>query len=125
MAARQGPEVDPSTPFDSQLREQDTGPIVIANTFLVPEGSMDKFMEQWRKTALFMKSCPGHISTQMHRGISGSNAMLNVSVWESTEALRAAHTSPQFMAGLKEYPDGSESRAHIYHKMAVDGVCIA
>lgn len=118
-------DLDPSTPFQSQLLSQDKGPVVLVNTFVVPAGGMEKFLERWQDTATYMKRCPGHISTQLHRGIAGSNALLNVSVWESAQALLQAHASPEFHEKIKDYPDGTVSSPHLFQKVAVDGVCVA
>lgn len=117
-------DLDPSTPFQSQL-SQGTGPVILVNTFIVPKGGMDKFLELWRVTAEYMKNCPGHITTQLHRGIGGSNALVNVAVWESTDALLHAHANPEFREKIKDYPDGTVSCPHIYQKVAVEGVCVA
>jgi heme-degrading monooxygenase HmoA len=118
-------DLDPSTSFQSQLLTQDKGPVVLVNTFVVPKGGMEKFLERWQDTAKYMKRCPGHVSTQLHRGIAGSNALVNVSVWESAQALRQAHENPEFREKVKDYPDGTVSSPHMFQKVAVDGVCVA
>jgi heme-degrading monooxygenase HmoA len=37
-----------------------------------------------------MKRQPGFISTQLHRGIADSDALLNYALWESVEHFRQA-----------------------------------
>ncbi len=86
---------------------------------------MDRFLELWQVTAGYMSRCPGHIATQLHRGIGGSRALVNVAVWESAEALLQAHANPEFSEKIKDYPDGTVSCPHIYQKVAVKGVCVA
>jgi heme-degrading monooxygenase HmoA len=118
-------DLDPSTPFQAQLLTQDQGPVVLVNTFVVPTGGMETFLELWQETAKYMKRCPGHVSTQLHRGIAGSNALVNVSVWESAQTLRQAHANPEFRDKIKGYPDGTVSSPHLFQKVAVEGVCVA
>jgi heme-degrading monooxygenase HmoA len=86
---------------------------------------LDKFLALWQATATYMKRCPGHVATQLHRGIGGSNALVNVSVWESAEALRHAHADPEFREKIKDYPQGTVSCPHLFQKVAVEGVCVA
>lgn len=118
-------DLDPSTPFQSQLRTNEKGPVVLVNTFVVPAGGMEKFLERWQDTATYMKHCAGHVSTQLHRGIEGSNALVNVSVWESAQALLQAHDNPEFREKVKGYPEGTVSSPHLFQRIAVEGVCVA
>lgn len=118
-------DLDPSTPFRTQLLTQEEGPVVLVNTFVVPKGGMEKFLERWQDTAKYMKRCPGHVSTQLHRGIAGSNALVNVSTWESAQALLHAHDNPEFRERTKGYPEGTVSSPHLFQKVAVEGVCVA
>ncbi len=117
-------DVDPTTPFVAQLQEE-AAPVVLVNTFLTPEGGHDEVVAAWEKDAAFMKAQPGFISTQLHRGTGTSRVLVNVAVWESTEALRAAFTSPEFQQALGRYPDGTVARPHLVQKIAVSNVCVA
>ncbi len=72
-----------------------------------------------------MKQQPGFISTQLHRGIAGSTTFVNVAVWESAAALRAAFTSPEFQAHVAHYPDSAVTQPHLFQKVAVPGICVA
>ncbi len=117
-------DVDPRTPFIAQLQES-AAAVVLVNTFVVPEGGHDEVVAAWEKDALFMKGQPGFISTQLHRGTGASRVLVNVAVWESTEALRAAFTSPEFQQALGGYPDGTVARPHLVQKVAVGNVCVA
>lgn len=116
--------LDPSTPFETQLKAG-TGPVVLVNTFFVPEGEAEKVLELWQDDALYMKRQPGYISAQLHRGVGGSNLLANVAVWESTEALVNAFTSEEFQAKHNVYPEGIVMYPHVFTKIAVDGVCVA
>ncbi|MDG4859725.1 antibiotic biosynthesis monooxygenase [Streptomyces sp. T-3] len=116
--------LDPSTPLPAQFQEQ-TGPIVLINTFTVPREQIDKFLELWKEDAQYMKAQPGFISTQMHRGTADSQLLVNVGVWESSAALAKAHANPEFRQLTSKLPDGVIARPHIFQKVAVEGVCVA
>ncbi|SRR6266851_2086117 len=117
-------ELDPSTPLASQFQEK-TGPIVLINTFVVPRDVMEEFLTTWRDAALFMKSCPGFVWTQLHRGTANSQLVVNTSAWESSEALAHAHAHPRFRETAEKFPPGIVTYPHIYEKIAVEGVCVA
>ncbi|WP_059008576.1 antibiotic biosynthesis monooxygenase family protein [Streptomyces specialis] len=116
--------LDPSTPLPAQLAEK-TGPIVLVNTFVVPEGKTDEVIAAFRADAAFLKSRPGFLSAQLHRGTAGSNLLLNVAVWESTEALADAFADPAFHRSAHQFPEGVRILPHVYEKIAVPGVCVA
>ncbi len=116
-------EMDPRVTFAAQL-QQETGPVVLINTFTVAPEEADRLLAVWAEDAAFMKRQPGFISTQLHRGIAGSTAFVNVAVWESAAALRAAFFSPEFRAHVARYPDGTTS-PHLFEKVAVAGICVA
>jgi len=80
-------DIDAAHPFQEQLTA-DLGPIVLTNTFLIPEGQMEEAIRIWRLTAFYARIQPGYLSTQLHRGVAGSNVLINYPVWES------AHTLP-------------------------------
>ncbi len=117
-------EMDPRVPFVQQL-QQETGPVVLINTFTVPPEDADRLLAVWTEDAAFMKQQPGFISTQLHRGIAGSTTFVNVAVWESAAALRAAFTSPEFQAHAAHYPDSAVAQPHLFQKVAVPGICVA
>lgn len=116
--------LDPETPIHAQFQEK-TGPIVLVNTFTVPADRTEEFLALWQEDAAFMKAQPGFISTQMHRGTAGSRILVNIAVWESTEALARAHALPAFRALTEKLPDYIVARPHILEKVAVDGICVA
>ncbi|WP_037864168.1 antibiotic biosynthesis monooxygenase family protein [Streptomyces sp. NRRL S-340] len=116
--------LDPTTPLFAQFKEK-TGPIVLANTFIVPKDRSESFLAHWKKQAEFMKAQPGFVSLQMHQGTAGSRQFMNVAIWESTEALAKALGNPQFQAMSAQVPDDIVSYAHIFEKIAVEGLCEA
>lgn len=116
--------LDPSTPMTVQFQEK-TAPIVLVNTFFVPRERIEEFLALWREDASFMKAQPGFISTQMHRGTAGSQLLVNIGVWASSEALGRAHANPEFREKSSKLPDGVIAHPHIFEKVAVEGVCVA
>lgn len=108
----------------AQFKEE-TGPIVLANTFLVPDGGTESFLEHFRKQAEFMKAQPGFVSLQMHQGTARSRLMMNVAIWESTEALAKALGNPEFQRLSAEMSDDIVAYPHIFEKISIEGVCEA
>ncbi|WP_194899069.1 antibiotic biosynthesis monooxygenase family protein [Catenulispora pinisilvae] len=107
--------LDPHTPMFAQFREK-TGPIVLANTFVVPKERTESFLALFRKQAEFMKAQPGFVSLQMHRGTADSQLLMNVAVWESTEALATAFSTSEFQRMAAESPDDIVSYPHIFEQ---------
>jgi heme-degrading monooxygenase HmoA len=110
--------------FAQQL-QREIGPVVLINTFDVAPEEADQMLEIWAEDAAFMKQQPGFISTQLHRGIAGSTTFINVAIWESAHALRAAFSSPEFQAHAARYPDSTVTQPHLFEKVAVPGICVA
>lgn len=117
--------LDPPTPFISQIQEEDIGPIVLVNTFFVPKEKATEFIACWKNGSEYMKSCPGFISAQLHRGAAGSQLFVNIATWESAAALGRAHSDPEFRALNSKHPEGIIIYPHIYQKIAVEGICVA
>lgn len=119
-------DIDPRNPLSKQLEESpDAGQCIMVNTFHVPAGKMDEALAAWTVTAELAKKQPGFISTQIHRGINGSDTLLNYAVWETTASLKAFYNLPEFKASIVDYPDGTETRVALYRKEHVEGICLA
>ncbi|MFI6948748.1 antibiotic biosynthesis monooxygenase family protein [Streptomyces sp. NPDC050422] len=108
--------LDPSTSMFAQLNEE-TGPITLANTFFVPKERTEAFLALFRRQAEFMKAQPGFVSLQMHKGTADSRLLMNVAVWESTEALAKAFGNPEFQRMAAEFPDDIVSYPHIFERI--------
>jgi quinol monooxygenase YgiN len=108
--------LDPNTPMFAQLTEE-TGPIVLANTFLVPTERTESFLALFRRQAELMRTQPGFVSLQLHQATAGSRLLLNVAVWESTRALAAALGNPQFQRIAAEFPADIVSYPHIFQRL--------
>lgn len=110
--------LDPQTPMFAQFGEK-TGPVVLANTFVVPKERAESFLSLFRRQADFMKAQPGFVSLRMHQGTAGSRLLMNIAVWESTEALVTALASPEFQRMAADSPDDIESYPHIFQQIDV------
>ncbi|MGW0423067.1 antibiotic biosynthesis monooxygenase family protein [Streptomyces sp. NPDC003015] len=110
--------LDPHTPMFAQFKDK-TGPIVLANTFVVPKKRTEAFPALFHQQAEFMKAQPGFVSLQMHKGTADSQLLMNVAVWESTEALATAFGSPEFQRMVAESPDDIVSHPHIFEQIDV------
>lgn len=119
-------DIDPQTPFLQQLQDNnESGPITLVNTFVIPSGEMPNVIELWRKEASIMQATPGFISTQLHRGTGSSNVLVNVAIWESAAALREGFENKVFQAALMQYPPGTVAYPHVLQRVAVDNICTA
>lgn len=116
--------LDPAFPIERQLAV-DASPVVLMNVFTLDKADEETFLEAWQDDAEFMKRQPGFISTQLHRAIGESPTYLNYAVWESTADFRAAFTHPEFIAKLSVYPSSAVATPHLFHKVAVPGICVA
>ncbi len=117
-------ELDDHVTFAEQL-QQETGPIVLINTFTVAAEDVDRLIETWAQDAAYMKRQPGFISTQLHRGLAGSTTLVNVAVWESSQALRLAFFSSEFQTQIARYPASTVTQPHVFEKIAVPGICVS
>jgi quinol monooxygenase YgiN len=117
-------DLDPATPMRAQF-QQETGPVVLMNTFFVPRERTEEFLELWQADASFMKAQPGCISIQLCQGTAGSRLLVNLAVWESSGALATAHADPAFRALSAKLPADIVAHPHLFTKVAVEGVCVA
>ena len=116
-------EMDERIGLADQLVEE-VGPVILVNTFKVAPEDIDELLQAWAADAALLKSKPGFISTQLHRGIAGSSVFLNTAVWESVEAFRNAFGDPMFQATFARYPDSTVASPHLFQKVAVPGICV-
>jgi heme-degrading monooxygenase HmoA len=114
--------LDPVVPIQQQLGAA-LAPVVLINIFTVDAKDVDALMKAWGHDANWMKQQPGYISTQLHRGIAGSNVFLNYALWESVAHFRQAFTHPDFAAALGAYPSSAVASPHLFEKVAVPNLC--
>lgn len=117
-------EMDRAVSLAHQM-QTDGGSVVLINTFTVAEAEAPRLLEAWRTDAGHFKAQPGFISTQLHRGIAGSNVFLNYAVWESVDDFRRAFAQRAIREAIGQYPESAVVSPHLFRKLAVPGVCVA
>ncbi|MEU6349243.1 antibiotic biosynthesis monooxygenase family protein [Streptomyces sp. NPDC047072] len=117
-------ELDPGQDFFTQVG-LDTGPCTLLDIVVAPKGALDAAFEQWRRHADYMVTQPGFIRAQLHRTPGDGNTIINLAVWESPAALRAAVSTPEFAAIATEYPAGTLCTRQLLTEAAVEGICVA
>ena len=115
-------EMGQAITLGDQLKTEE-GPVILINTFVVPPEDADKLLVAWTGDAWLMKSQPGFISTQLHRGIAGSGVFLNYAVWQSVAHFRAAFNNFEFQARLGDYPESATVSPHLFSRVEVPGIC--
>jgi heme oxygenase (mycobilin-producing) len=75
-------------------------PVTLINSFVVPAGRDQEFLERWGQTSAFMRTQPGFLSLRLHRAVSAEAGFryVNVAVWRSQREFGAAHATPEFRA---------------------------
>jgi heme-degrading monooxygenase HmoA len=116
-------EMDQHVRLADQLAHE-VGPVILVNIFKVDPDDADALLQAWAADAAYLKTKPGFISTQLHRGIAGSGTFLNQAVWESVQAFRDAFSDPGFQATWGRYPDSTVASPHLFQKVAVPGICV-
>jgi heme-degrading monooxygenase HmoA len=91
-------ELDAKVTLAEQM-QMSGGPIVLINVFTIDPADEEALIKAWSHDADFMKTQPGYISTQLHKGIGGSTTYLNYAIWESVEAFRNASPTLSFKVG--------------------------
>ena len=104
--------------------QSNEGPIVLINLFTVDAADEDALLKAWAHDADFMKSQPGYISTQLHKGIAGSSTFINYAVWQDVESFRNAFTHPEFQRRIADYPPSAVAKPHLFKKLAVANHCV-
>jgi quinol monooxygenase YgiN len=117
-------EMDEKVTISEQMEENDKGTIILIAKFNVKSEEVDDFLRAWADDAAYLKSQPGFISTQLHRGIGGSSVFVNYAVWESTELYKKAFNNPEFHQHVEKYPAGTVGSPHLFKKVAVPGICV-
>jgi heme-degrading monooxygenase HmoA len=114
-------EMDERVSLSAQMGANEA-PIVLANVFTVAPEDVEALVEAWTLDATLLKTKPGFISTQLHRGVAGSSTFLNYAVWESVSAFRAAFADPEFQASFARYPDSTVARPHLFQRVHIPGI---
>jgi len=107
-----------------QMKSEE-GPVVLVNLFTVDAPDETALLKAWAHDADFMKTQPGYISTQLHKGIAGSSSFVNYAIWQDVASFRRAFTSPEFQRRIAHYPPSAVARPHLFKKLAVENHCVA
>jgi heme-degrading monooxygenase HmoA len=89
------------TPEGRTATQAETGPdrpVTLINSFLVPEGRDEVFVELWKETSEFFRTQPGFRSLRLHRAVTPGTEYryVNVARWASDADYRAPHGSEEF-----------------------------
>jgi heme-degrading monooxygenase HmoA len=114
--------LDPSTSFVSQLDEAGDEAVTVINTVVAPPGELEACLRAWNAEAAVMTKQPGFVSTQLYRGVGGSNTLINVAMWESASHVKAALARPERSPAQLNPPDGMTVYPTLVRKVAVAGV---
>jgi heme-degrading monooxygenase HmoA len=78
--------------------EEAAGRVTLMNRFVVAPERDDDFHAAWYETSRYFVVQPGFISLRLHRAVNdeASHRWVNVAVWESEQAFRAAHATDDF-----------------------------
>ena len=117
-------EMDERVGIFAQM-EEDVSPVILINKFSVDPEEFDLFMKGWSTEAEKFKQQPGFISTQLHKGISGSGTFVNYAVWESAAHFKKAVSvvmDPQDR--MSAYPPSTIASPHLFKKVAIPGICV-
>ena len=116
--------LDAAFPIERQL-EIDASPVVLMNVFTLEQGDEEAFLEIWRDDAAFMKRQSGfniYAALSRHRRQPDLCQPRGLGLHRR---FRAAFTHPDFQAKLSAYPSSAVASPHLFHKVAVPGVCVA
>ncbi len=80
--------------------------VVLISAFEVPSSEDQSFLAGWERAHDFLLGQPGYRSSQLHKSMetSADFRYVNVSVWDSEEAFRAATSRLEFHDISMEYP---------------------
>jgi heme-degrading monooxygenase HmoA len=88
-----------------------TGPVTLINSFQVAPGRDQAFRALWGETSRYFIARSGFVSLRLHRAVNDDAPYrwVNVAVWDSETAFRAAHGTQQFRTlvtapGWAEFP---------------------
>lgn len=92
--------------------------VVLINAFEVPSDADESFLAGWERAHDFLLNQPGYRSSQLHRSVElGADfRYVNVAVWDSEDAFRAATSRPEF----REISTGYPFHSSVYEVVSAD-----
>ena len=99
--------------------------VTFINVFEMHSEHMDAFIKQWRERAAMMSTKPGFLDSRLHQALSPDARfqVVNVSHWDSADALQAATADPEFQRRIRAVTDDVEKpvSSHVaLYKVVVD-----
>jgi heme-degrading monooxygenase HmoA len=100
------------------MKDEKDEPVVLINAFEVPASDDEAFVRGWERARDFLRTQEGYLSSRLHRSISPAAdfRFVNVALWESEQAFRAATAQPEFRNASIPYP----FHASLYRVMSAD-----
>ncbi|AUQ73559.1 antibiotic biosynthesis monooxygenase family protein [Phaeobacter piscinae] len=97
------------------------GHVTLINVFEVPEGALQASIDYWKLSRDFLQTQPGYVSTALHQSIApdAKFMLVNVAVWESAEAFKAASAKMMQTAGIAPV-DGLKFTPGLYTVIETD-----
>ena len=86
--------------------------ITLINSFDVPAGREDQFLEFWKQVNAYMQKKPGYLGHKLHRAITPDAPFrfVNIARWSSMACFQAAHDIG--FRELADKPEGADFRPH-------------
>ncbi len=74
--------------------------VTLINVIEIPADQIDKFLVGWEERAHVMSALPGFRGYELHQALIKESRfqLVNVAHWDSSEALEAAMTNPEFLS---------------------------
>ena len=86
-------------------------PVTLMNSFAVPEGRDEAFVELWMQTSHYFRAQPGFLSLRLHKAVTPGTPYryVNVARWASDAHYRTPHGTEEFrrlvtQEAWKEFP---------------------
>ena len=100
-------------------------PVILIEKISVDPEESDLFLKGWAAETEKFKKQQGFISTQLHRGISGSGVFMTYAVWESAAHFkRAVNNVMNPNDRMSAFPASTITSPHLFKKVAVPGICV-
>jgi heme-degrading monooxygenase HmoA len=95
-------------------------PVTFINPLSVPPARDAEFLQKWDEGAAYVRTCPGFVSTSLHRSLDPDSPYeyFTIAVWESAEHFLATTSSDwwrDFVArfGLGDSPGDFTAAPHL------------
>ncbi len=78
--------------------------VFMINVITVPDEGSEEFLEHWDRITEYMRRQRGFVRTNLYRRFDDPLQWVNVSVFESTESIRAAFSTEEFDRLAESHP---------------------